>query len=225
MSIGIVSKRRWLFMFFAMSVLAGCDKAGESARDITSSRADTADNRRFTGPEADRGVIRVREDLARGRLWVLTLNEVRIYSVSASRARLLKAIALPNWSVVGLQSVCMPDIALDRTGSAFISSNNQARLLRIDADRFNVDDYAIGFRQRSGLDTGFGALAFGADGTLFARTTPGGRLWKIDVAGSSASPAGGGMQLPADPCAITTQETATQLLNGFAAARTEHVVR
>ena len=56
------------------------------------------------------------------------------------------------WSVVGFRNVCMPDMALDRTGSAFISSNGQARLLRIDADRFDLKEYAISFHERNGLD-------------------------------------------------------------------------
>jgi hypothetical protein len=109
----------------------------------------------------------------------------------------------------------MPDFVLDRSGSAFIASNGQARLTRIDADRFALEDYAISFREREGMDIGFGALAFAADGTLFARTTPGGMLWKIDVARASATMTDVIKRLPADQCAITTQPMTTQLLNDF----------
>jgi hypothetical protein len=114
-------------------------------------------------------------------------------------------MALPNWSVVGFRNVCMPDMALDRAGSAYISSNGQARLWRIDADRFDLKDYAISFHEKEGRDIGFGALAFAADGTLFARTTPGGLLWKIDIAKASAIMIEANKKLPADECAITTQ--------------------
>ena len=99
----------------------------------------------------------------------------------------------------------MPDMALDRAGSAFISSNGQARLLRIDADRFELKDYEISFHEREGWDIGFGALGFAADGTLFARTTPGGLLWKIDVTKASAIMIEVSKKLPLDECAITTQ--------------------
>ena len=225
MSIGTISKRKWLALVLLVFALGGCDKPGESTGKLISSGAAGAGDRRVSEADFDRDVIRVREDLARRRLWVLMLNEVRIFSTSATGARLIKRIALPNWSVVGLQNICMPDIALDSAGTAFISSNSQARVLRIDADRFSVRDFAIDFDRRAGMDAGFGALAFGADGTLFARTTPDGRLWKIDVGGSSASPAGSNGESAADACSITTLETATQLLNGIAAVRIEYVAR
>jgi hypothetical protein len=108
----------------------------------------------------------------------------------------------------------MPDLVLDRSGSAFIASNGQARLMRIDADRFALEDYSISFREREGMDVGFGALAFAADGALYARTTPGGILWKIDLARASATMAVV-KKLPADPCTLTTQPMTTQLLNDF----------
>lgn len=128
------------------------------------------------------GVLRIREDARRNRLWVLTLDEVRVYDIAQQKKQLIRKTALPSWSVVGFRHVCMPDMALDRTGSAFISSNGQARLLRIDANSFDAKDYAISFHQRGGLDMGFGALAFAADGSLFARTTPG------DCCGKLTSP-------------------------------------
>ena len=145
----------------------------------------------------------------------MTSSEVRVYNTAATGKRLIRTIALPNWSVVGFRNVCMPDLVLDRSGSAFIASNGQARLMRIDADRFALKDYAISFRERDGMDIGFGALAFAADGTLFARTTPGGVLWKIDLARSSATMTDVVKKLPADQCAITTQPMTTQLLTDF----------
>ena len=87
--------------------------------------------------------------------------------------------------------------------------------MRIDADRFALKDCAISFRERGGMDIGFGALAFAADGVLFARTTPGGMLWRIDLARSSATMTDVVKKLPADQCAITTQPMTTQLLTDF----------
>jgi hypothetical protein len=117
--------------------------------------------------------------------------------------------------VVGFRHVCMPDMALDRAGSAFISSNGQARLLRIDTDRFELKDYAISFNASEGRDIGFGALAFAADGTLFGRTTPGGLLWEIDINKARAVSSNLNKKLPLDECAITTQSISTPLLYDF----------
>jgi hypothetical protein len=95
-------------------------------------------------------------------------------------------------------------MVLDSSGSAIISSNVQARLWRIDAESFDVKEHEISLHGREQWDTGFGALAFAADGTLYALTSSAGSLWKIDVAKASA-----GMIEPDSPpskaCAFTTQ--------------------
>lgn len=210
MSNRIVSICGWLILLFAAAAIAGCGNSEKRSHNSSAGRADSADLRQDSQGTSERDVLRIREDLLRNRLWVLALEEVRVYNTATTGKRLIRKIALPNWSVVGFRNVCMPDMALDRAGSAFISSNGQARLLRIDADRFDLKDYAISFHEREGRDIGFGALRFAADGTLFARTTPGGLLWKIDITKSSAIMIEVNEKLPLDECAITTP-----LLNGF----------
>lgn len=210
-----VSIRGLLFSLITVTAIAGCGELGKPSPNSPAIRADSAGLRLDTPGISERDVLRIREDLARNRLWVLTLDEVRVYNTATTGKRLIRKIALPNWSVVGFRNVCMPDMALNRAGSAFISSNGQARLLRIDADRLDLKDYAISFHEREGLDIGFGALAFAADGTLFARTTPGGLLWKIDIAKASATMTEVDKKHPLDECAITTQSITTQLLNDF----------
>ncbi len=206
----IVSIRGWLILLFTVTAIAGCGDMGKRSQNSSAGRTESADLRLDAQGASERDVLRIREDLVRNRLWVLTLDEVRVYNTASTGKRLIRKIALPNWSVVGFRNVCMPDMALDRAGSAVISSNGQARLLRIDADRFELKDYAIRFRERAGLDIGFGGLKFAADGTLFARTTPGGLLWKIDIAKASATMTEVDKKYPSDECAITTQ-----LLNDF----------
>ena len=205
MSNRIVSIRNWLILLFTVTAIAGCGNNGKASQYSSTGRADSADLRQDTQGASERDVLRIREDLVRNRLWVLTLEEVRVYNTATTGKRLIRKIALPNWSVVGFRNVCMPDMALNRAGSAFISSNGQARLLRIDTDRFDLKDYAISFHEREGRDIGFGALKFAADGTLFARTTPGGLLWKIDITKARASMVEVNKKLPVDECAITTQ--------------------
>ena len=209
----IVSIRSSLTLLLATALTAGCGDTGKDSADFSAAYAGSADLR--NEKQGGQDVLRVREDLVRNRLWVLTSSDVRVYNTAATGKRLIRTIALPNWSVVGFRNVCMPDLVLDRSGSAFIASNGQARLMRIDADRFALKDYAISFRERDGMDIGFGALAFAADGALFARTTPGGMLWKIDLARSSATMTDVVKKLPADQCAITTQPMTTQLLTDF----------
>jgi hypothetical protein len=209
----IVSIRSSLALLLATALTAGCGDTGKDSADFSAAYVGSADLR--NEKQGGQDVLRIREDLVRNRLWVLTSSDVRVYNTAATGKRLIRTIALPNWSVVGFRNVCMPDLVLDRSGSAFIASNGQARLMRIDADRFALKDYAISFRERDGMDIGFGALAFAADGALFARTTPGGMLWKIDLARSSATMTDVVKKLPADQCAITTQPMTTQLLTDF----------
>ena len=209
----IVLNRSSLALLLATALTAGCGDTGKDSADFSAAYVGSADLR--NEKQGGQDVLRIREDLVRNRLWVLTSSDVRVYNTAATGKRLIRTIALPNWSVVGFRNVCMPDLVLDRSGSAFIASNGQARLMRIDADRFALKDYAISFRERDGMDIGFGALAFAADGALFARTTPGGMLWKIDLARSSATTTDVVKKLPADQCAITTQPMTTQLLTDF----------
>jgi hypothetical protein len=210
MSNRIVSIRSGLIVFFAVTAMAGCSDTGNRFQNLSEGRADNADLRQDVQRTGEQDVLRIREDVIRNRLWVLTLEEVRIYDTAKKGKTLIRKIALPNWSVVGFRHVCMPDMALDRSGSAFISSNAQARLLRIDADSFDLKDYEINFHERGGMDIGFGTIAFAADGNLLARTTPGGVLWKIDITKANAIMAEVNKKPLVDECAITTQ-----LLNYF----------
>ena len=137
-------------------------------------KADTHDKRH---------ALRVKVDTARNRLWVLSLEHVYVYDINAKQ--LIRRVALPAWSVAGIK--CSPDMILDRSGSAFISSNAEPRLWKIDAEDFSIKEHAIRLHGREDWDTGFGALTFAADGTLFALTAHGGSLWRIDMGKSSAN--------------------------------------
>jgi hypothetical protein len=154
----------WVILLFVMTVMAGCSNEGNRDRmDV-------------------QGVLRIKTDTARNRLWVLGLDSVRVYDTV--KKRLIRQMELPSWSVA--RFVCMPDMAMDRSGSAYISSNAQPKLWRIDADSFEVRVHEISLHGREQWDFGFGALAFAADGTLLALTSPVGSLWRIDVGKASA---------------------------------------
>jgi len=126
------------------------------------------------GPER---ALRIKVDTSRNRLWVLTLEHGYVYDVTGKQ--LIRRVVLPNRSVAGF--VCSPDIALDRSGSAFISSNAESKLWKIDAEDFGIEVQEITPHTGAGRDIAFGALAFAADGTLFALTAHEGSLWRIDT--------------------------------------------
>jgi len=173
----------WMVLLLIVNMIAGCGKEGNPENRMD-----------------ERGSLRSSMDAARNRLWVLGIDDVRVYD--AAKNQLIGRIVLPGWSVA--RFICLPDMALDRSGSAFISSNVQAKLWRIDADSFEVKEHEISLHGREQWDIGFGALAFAADGALYALTSSAGSLWKIDIAKASAS-----MIDPDNPpsraCAFTAQ--------------------
>jgi hypothetical protein len=173
----------WMILILAASVMAGCGKEGNPEYAM-----------------GEQGSLRSRTDTARNRLWVLGLDDVRVYDVTSKR--LIRRVVLPGWSVA--RFVCAPDMVLDGSGSAIVSSNVQARLWRVDAATFEVKEQEIRLQGREQWDTGFGALAFAADGSLLGLTAAGGTLWRISVAGGSARPVGPDARL-LNVCEFTTQ--------------------
>jgi hypothetical protein len=203
MSNSIVSIRSGLITFSLVAAMTGCHDVGSPAQRSLAGRPDHAGARLDFYGIVERDAIRIRKDVLRNRLWVLTLDEVRVYDSTGVKMQRIRTVALPNWSVVGFRQVCPPDMALDQAGSAFISNNGQARLLRIDANRFDLKDYDIRFQGKERWDMGFGALAFDATGTLLGRTTPGGLLWKIDIDKGSAVMIEPDRKLPVNECVVT----------------------
>ncbi len=127
-------------------------------------------------------MLRVRTDALRNRLWVLGLQDVKVYDLIDRT--LLRRIALPPWSVA--RGVCMPDMALDRSGAAFIASNAHPTLFRIDGRTFSVEEREIRLRGREDWSIGFGALGFDAKGDLHGLIAFGNSMWRIDFAGAAA---------------------------------------
>ena len=184
MSNGIVSMRSGLAVLFAASALAGCAEGGTPAQSSPTSRTNSA-----AIPVAHYGMIehdalRIRHDTQRNRLWVLALDEVRVYDIAKKRKRLIRKIALPNWSVA--HYLCDPHMVLDSAGTAILSSNVNPHLWLIDAVSFELTARDIRLHGKEQWDTGFRALTFAADGTLIAWTSGGESLWKIDLAMASA---------------------------------------
>ena len=179
----------WWAMIVAAAAMAGCSTEG----------------RPTTYGLGERDALRIKLDSKHERIWVLGLDGVRVYD--SSRKRLAHKIPLPRWSVARFS--CMPDMVLDRTGSAYISSNVQPKLWRIDADSFQVSELDIRLQGRENWDVGFGALAFTADGSLLALTSMGRWFWEIDVAG------GGARLVEPDTPVTTVCDFTTQLVSAL----------
>ena len=176
---GIVTACSRLILVLAATAIAGCSIENDLSQGPAAGRDDILSDAR-TG---DQDTLRVKADTARNRLWVLGLPNVRVYDTVTRR--LIRQISLPGWSVI--RAVCDPDLVLDRSGSALVSSNLQTKLWRIDGDSFEVKAQEIRLTGRENWDVGFGALAFIPSGDLYALASTTRSLWKIDLGKGSAS--------------------------------------
>jgi hypothetical protein len=131
----------------------------------------------------DATVLRVRRDSGRQRLWVLTLDHVYVYDIES--LELIRPIRLPEWFVADF--MCAPDLVVDRSGTAFVSNNVQPRIVQIGADDFRVIEHELRLVSAKRWDIGFGALAFGTDGTLFGLSALAGSLFRIDLPQGTAT--------------------------------------
>jgi hypothetical protein len=127
--------------------------------------------------------LRIKVDTTRNRLWVLGLKHVYIYDITGKQ--LIRRVVLPDWSVAGF--VCSPDMALDPSGAAFIASNAESTLWKIDAEDFGIAAQELTLLAGANRDIGFGALTFAADGVLYALAAHEGSLWRIDIAKAHAN--------------------------------------
>lgn len=202
MSHGIVSSYRGLIVPLAMTVVMGCDKGldpheGSTARQPV--KESTQLLKRYEDDE--RKALRIRTDTVRRRVWMLSINnDVRVYDEPSKK--LLRQISLPGWLVV--RTPCMPDLILDRSGSAFISSNVTPRIWRINADTFEVSVHEVALLGKEGWDIGFTTLAFTGKGTLYGLSPSANSLWNIDVINASANMIES-YRPPLEQCALKAQ--------------------
>jgi hypothetical protein len=141
--------------------------------------------------------IRARVDAARERLWVLTLDHVDVYDTASRRP--LGRVELPSGSMADF--VCPPDLVLNDAGVAFVSNNVQPILLEIDITARRIREHHLATISPKQWEVGFGRLAFGPDGTLFAVSAAGRTVWRIDVAAGVAHELPAGTE-PVPDCTV-----------------------
>lgn len=152
----------------AMALMMGCSGMDSVPRSAPS--------------PASEDVLSTRTDTARGRVWVLGPEDLRVYD--AATHKLVRRVVLPGWSMARYE--CRPDLALDASGSAIVSSNIVPNLWRVDAQNFRVSEKAIRLEGQESWDIGFGPITLAGDGTVYALTSNGMSLWKVAPEASSA---------------------------------------
>jgi hypothetical protein len=136
-----------------------------------------------TSPEET--ALRVRPDAERNLLWTLDLQGVAIYNNTSGR--LVQRVELPGWVVAGRQFGCPPDLVVDSSGAAIVSSNVLPVLWRIEPMRFEVSMLTLALDTDQDKDVGFSGLTFARDGALLAVGSSFGSLWRIDLRAASAA--------------------------------------
>jgi sugar lactone lactonase YvrE len=121
---------------------------------------------------------------ARGERWDLRASSVVVRGPSG----VARAIELPGATVSGSRDSCPPDLLLDRSGAAYVSSNAMPVIWRIDPASHAVERLEIRLEEDADRDIGFSRLAWGTSGrTMYAASSPPGALWRIDLDHLSAS--------------------------------------
>jgi len=126
-----------------------------------------------------------RSDVAGNRVWVLEPDAVTVYD--RTNRRRLRRVILPDWVLAGPRDACAPDLVLDASGAAVVSSNVLPVLWRIDPQRFEVKQIFLTLDRDTDKDVGFTGLVFAADGTLTASGATFASAWRIDLASGRAT--------------------------------------
>ena len=125
-----------------------------------------------------------RTDVAGNRVWVLELDGVKVFD--RTNRRLLRHVSLADWAAIGPNDGCAPDLVLDPSGAALVSSNVVPVIWRIEPQRFEVKQIFLRLDSDADKDVGFTALAVAQDGTLTASGATFASSWRIDLRTRSA---------------------------------------
>lgn len=122
--------------------------------------------------------LRYQQDVARNRVWVLTVEGVVLYRDKAPD-RIV--IPLPSWIWAGAPYGCQPDLALGPNGEAIITSDIVSTLWRVDPETLAVSVHPLALDADTGKDVGFSALRYSSKHeAYFAVSAVQGSLWRVD---------------------------------------------
>lgn len=126
-------------------------------------------------------VIKIRNqiDAARGRVWILTNQDVAVYDPAAKDK--LRHVRLPGWFYAVEPYGCLPDFTLGPIGEAIIPSNVMPVLWRIDPKTFAVTRHELRLNVDNDKDVGFTEISHSsAQGEFIAASGIDGTVWRID---------------------------------------------
>lgn len=122
--------------------------------------------------------LRHQQDVARNRVWVLTVEGVVLYR-DKSPDRIV--IPLPSWIWAGAPYGCQPDLALGPNGEAIITSDVVSTLWRVDPETLAVSVHRLALDADTAKDVGFSALRYSSKhDAYFAVSAVQGSLWRVD---------------------------------------------
>jgi hypothetical protein len=163
-----------IFVVPAVILFAGCSEFPAPIAEPVAAREESAHE-----------VLRVKEDLARGRRWELGWGAAYVYD--AASGQLIRRIPLPGASFSAARETCPPDMLLSRSGALIVSSNAHTALWRISPTRFEVERFDIEVDSDKDKDFGFSGLAWDVDEkVLYAVSAVMGTLWRIDLESAAA---------------------------------------
>lgn len=131
---------------------------------------------------------RQRDDVARGRAWVVNSHGVFVYYTSSGK---LVHIPLPGWLWVDTPYACPPDLALGPDGEAVVTSNVVPVLWRIAPRTLAVSRHELTLDTDTDKDVGFSRLVYSAEQRAFlAASETDASTWRIDPSLDKASKIG-----------------------------------
>jgi len=136
-----------------------------------------------TGPAAaDKqpiATVRVKLDVERNRVWLLTREGLAIYDPAAPN-RILR-VPVHGWRIGRDPHGCLPDLALDPRGGAVISSDIMPVLWRVDPETLAVTRHELRVDDDRDKEVGFTYLRYlPAQQAYLAASGPRGTIWRID---------------------------------------------
>ena len=137
-----MDSKRKAMQYMAVLALAaglpGCESGGtlrngEPSGDLSEIRPDWV--------RAAQPIMRSRNDPARGRLWILTSDDVEVYDTAQRRK--MAHLEIPGWHWVHLPFACPPGVALGPRGEIVITSNVSPTLWRVDPETFAMSRHNV----------------------------------------------------------------------------------
>jgi hypothetical protein len=178
MTDGPVSKSLFTLLLAGLALgIAGCERHPAPASADLPRVSPFAPSSRWHDGELP--ALRFQLDAARNQLWVLDGAGIDVFDVSERLHK--RRVAIPDWIRVEEPYSCAPELALEPSGVALVSSNVVPALWRIDPETFAVRRHDLALDADADKDVGFTGLAFAEQGILLAVSGIQGSLWRVDL--------------------------------------------